>query len=92
MKKTEEYIPKVCAVEEILHSNSNKPFWSKEFILKIIKQTQVDTIRETVQTCADNADAGYIFIGNRDENSDIEVYVIKSSILEVADKLIKELE
>jgi hypothetical protein len=101
MKKAEEYIPKVCAVEEILHSNSNKPFWSKEFILKIIKQAQIDTIKATVQACADNADAGfepinwlvkqYVSIPFI-EGEDYEVYVIKSSILEVADKLIKELE
>ena len=89
MKKAEEYIPKVCAVEEILHSSSNKPFWSKEFILKIIKQIQIDTIKETVQACADNADADITFVGN---NRHYEVYVIKSSILKVADKLIKELK
>ena len=86
MKKAEEYIndfwgkiPETCLISEY-------------DIKLVIKYAQIDAIKATVQACANNADAGYIFIGNRDENSDIEIYVIKSSILEVADKLIKELE
>ena len=76
---------------------------NRELLLEIIKEIQIDTIKETVQACADNADADVTFQGwlaeeslksgePFEEGEDYEVYVIESSILEVADKLIKELE
>lgn len=49
----------------------------KEFIKRIV----VIKCKEQRKICADNADADYNFIGNRDENSHIEVYVLKESIL-----------
>lgn len=67
---------------------------NRELLLETIKEIQIDTIKETCQACADNADADKTFVGNPydPEDTSYEVYVIKSSILEVADKLIKELE
>jgi hypothetical protein len=77
---------------DVKYDNGYNVVINRDELLNILKQIQIDTIRETTQACADNAEADYVFTGNRDENSDIEIYVIKSSILEVADKLIKELE
>ncbi len=68
-----------------------------------IKKIQTDTIQEACQACADNADADVTFQGwlaeeslksgePFEEGEDYEVYVIESSILSVAEKLIKELE
>ncbi len=86
MKKAEEYVNDFWGEAPIGDIVSHYD------ICEVIKRVQADAIKETCQACAENADADYTFTGNRDENSDIEVYVIKSSILEVADKLIKELE
>ena len=97
MKKAEEYvndfwgkIPETCLISEY-------------DIKLVIKYAQIDAIKSTVQACADNADADMELLGDLARESiesgepflseeDYEVYVIKSSILEVADKLIKELE
>ena len=88
MKKAEEYIndfwgkiPETCLISEY-------------DIKLVIKYAQIDAIKATVQACADNADADVTFVGNPydPEDDSYEVYVIKSSILKVADKLIKELE
>lgn len=74
---------------------------NRELLLEIIKEIQIDAIQETVQVCADSADADVEFIGWLSEQQlngnfipgeDYEVCVIKSSILEIANKLIKELE
>jgi hypothetical protein len=64
-----------------------------EDVLEAIKTAQEDAIKEAVQYCADNADADCTIINDQHNISkeDIEVYVIKSSILDCADKLIKEL-
>lgn len=65
-----------------------------DYIVAIFKQVQIDTIKETCKVCADSADADFNFNCDADSHvsyNDVEVYVIKSSILEVADKLIKEL-
>ena len=87
MKKAEEYIndfwgkiPETCLISEY-------------DIKLVIKYAQIDAIKATVQACADNAAADVTFVGNPydPEDDSYEVYVIKSSILEVADKLIKEL-
>ena len=83
--------------------NGGNAVINMDILLEIIKKVQIDAIKTTVQACADNADADINFLGdlareymNPDEpflsEEDYEVYVIKSSILEVADKLIKELE
>ncbi len=54
----------------------------KDFI-RITKLAQEDAIRETVKECAENATQWYTLNG--------DAYIDTVSILEVADKLIKEL-
>ena len=76
---------------------------NRDTLLEIIREIQIDTIKETCQACTDNADADVTFCGwlaeeslrsgePFEEGEDYEVYVIESSILSVAEKLIKELE
>ena len=76
---------------------------NRDTLLEIIREIQIDTIKETCQACTDNADADVTFCGwlaeeslrsgePFEEGEDYEVYVIESSILSVVDKLIKELE
>lgn len=87
MKKAKDYI-----------NISNLSFKSKTLQIGIIeewiKAAQIDAIDATVKRCADNADADYTITDNFDPvtGEDIEVYVIKSSILQVAEELKKELE
>jgi hypothetical protein len=79
---------------DVKYDNGYNVVINRDELLNILRQIQIDTIRETCQACADNADADYTIIDNFDPvtGEDIEIYVIKSSILEIADKLIKELE
>lgn len=97
MKKAEEYVNDFWGEAPIGDIVSHYD------ICEVIKRVQADAIKETCQACADNADADINFLGDIARESiisgepflseeDYEVYVIKSSILEVADKLIKELE
>ena len=69
---------------------------NRELLLEIIKEIQIDTIKETCRACANSAEADVTFQGWGKEcqldASEYGVYIIKSSILEVAEKLIKELE
>ena len=76
---------------------------NRDLLLEIIKEIQIDAISETAQACANSAEADVTFCGwlaeeslksgePFEEGEDYEVYVIESSILSVADKLIKELE
>lgn len=67
---------------------------NRELLLEIIKEIQIDTIKETVQACADNAYCDLIHPPDDEypELEESEYKVVKSSILSVADKLIKELE
>ena len=92
MKKISDYFEGIPL--EVKYDNGYNVTISREDLYNVIKQVQIDTIKATVQSCADNADADYTITDNFDPvtGEDIEVYVIKSSILEVADKLIKELE
>ena len=92
MKKINDYFEGVPL--KVKYDNGYNIIINREDLYNVIKQVQVETIKATAQTCADNADADYTIIDNFDPvtGEDIEVYVIKSSILEVADKLIKELE
>jgi len=62
-------------------------------VLRLIKLAQEDAIRETVQACADNAETEEIEVSESIHGGSSYIYSIvdKSSILEVADKLIKEL-
>lgn len=86
---------------DVKYDNGYNVVINRDELLNILRQIQIDTIRETAQACADNADADVEFcgwfddqriLGDCKEGEDYEVYVIKSSISEVADKLIKELE
>jgi len=98
MKKIENYFKDVEL--NIDYLNAYNVIIDRNILLNIIKQIQTDTIKETVQYCADNLEASVSFIRWPEENKeeynfqagqDYEVYVIKSSTLECADKLIKEL-
>lgn len=68
---------------------------NRELLLEIIKEIQIDTIRETCQACANSAEADVTFQEWGKEcqldASEYRVYIIKSSILSVADKLIKRI-
>jgi len=77
--------------------------YERPYIIEAIQIAQKDAIEKTLRIASENADADVYFHGWLAEESmkseepfvegeDYEVYVIKSSILEVADKLIKELE
>ena len=101
MKKIEDYFKNKDL--EVKYLDGYDIRINRELLLEIIKEIRIDTINETCQACADNADADIEFLGDLARESivsgepflseeDYEVYVIKSSILEVADKLIKELE
>lgn len=89
MKNPKEYLKELFEEPFNLEEGS-----IEDDFLQVVKYIQIDTIKETVQACADNADADYTITDNFDPvtGEDIEVYVIKSSILEVANKLIKELK
>ena len=100
MKPIKEYFKNKELKVEYL--NAYNVVINRELLLEIIKEIQIDTIKTTVQACADNADADVEFCGwlaeeslksgeTFEEGEDYEVYVIESSILEVAEKLIKEL-
>lgn len=101
MKKISDYFEGVSL--EVKYDNGYNVIINREDLYNVIKQIQIDTIKTTVQACADNADADIEFLGDLARESmksgepflseeDYEVYVIESSILEVAEKLIKELE
>ena len=92
MKKISDYFEGISL--EVKYDNGYNIIINREDLYNVIKQIQIDTIKSTVQACADNAEADITFVGNPYDPKDdsYEVYVIKSSILEVADKLIKELE
>lgn len=98
MKKISDYFEGISL--EVKYDNGYNVITNREGLYDAIKQIQIDAIKATVQACADNANADVEFCGWLDdqrilgdckEGEDYEVYVIKSSILEVADKLIKEL-
>jgi hypothetical protein len=99
MKKINDYFDGVPITVEYLdgyYINIHR-----DTLLEIIKKIQTDTIKETCQACADDAEADITWIKDNetfdytdvlvDEEIEYEVYVIKSSILKVANKLIKEL-
>ena len=84
MKKAEDYFKDFC-----LPSNYDL-LRVKYDVCLLIKQAQIDTIKETCERCANKAEMTGISYGNDKSISDYEVN--KDSILSVADKLIKELE
>jgi len=68
-------------------------FTTREELYNIGKQIQEDTIRETVKKCIENVYCDLIHPPNEEypELEESEYRVVKSSILSIADKLIKEL-
>ena len=80
MKKPEDYL-------ELFTFNPNT---ITDEALSIIKQAQIDAIKETCKRCSDEAEMTGISYGNDKSITDYEVD--KDSILSVADKLIKEIE
>ena len=86
MKQIKDYFKdKELKVEYL---NAYNVVINRDTLLEIIKEIQTDTINESVQSCADNAK--FKFEDNKDKL--MHVIINKSSILEVAEKLIKELE
>jgi hypothetical protein len=73
---------------DVKYDNGYNVVINRDELLNILRQIQIDTIRETVQACADSVMLKF----EDDKNKLMHVIVNKSSILEVADKLIKELE
>lgn len=84
MKKPEKYFEDFC-----LPSNDDL-LRVKYDVLLLIKQVQIDAIKETCKRCSDEAEMTGISYRNDKSITDYEVD--KNSILSVADKLIKELE
>lgn len=87
MKKTEDIVD--YDLQEILDiAVMNYPY-CRNILIRVVKQAQIDAIKETCERCANEAEMTGISYGNDKSISDYEVN--KDSILSVADKLIKEL-
>ena len=88
----EIYLPNTLQEDYELWGKTNHLF---PYIMQVIRVAQEDAIRETVQYCADNADADVNWLREDlmelQAEEDYEIYTIKSSILECAEKLISEL-
>jgi hypothetical protein len=85
MKKPKEWF------EEEL---SGEPL-TQESVIECIKMVQQELIDYVVQRCANEADADFTYLGDNLKECGgeyIEVYVIKSSILNVADTIKSELK
>ena len=92
MKKSEDIVD--YDLQEILDIAVMNSSYCRNILIKVIKQVQIDAIRETCEECAlraywgasqnDDGQEPYIHEDN--------IFVDKKSILSVADKLIKELE
>ena len=61
------------------------PYINKMDLIEVIKIVQKETIKETVQECAENVKLYFIDLEQSEQEID------KNSILSIADKLIKEL-
>ena len=86
MKKTEEYL-------KLMHAKDFNPSSLGEAIKLVIKQVQIDAIKETCEMCSNEAETyEYNHLDACSECGHTATYVDKNSILSVADKLIKELE
>lgn len=88
MKTPKEYSERFEFEEEVIIFNWIKNA-TKDDLLNIIKQVQIDTIKETCKRCAEEAD--WDDLGDGDLHG-ANIVIVESSILNVADKLIKELE
>lgn len=85
MKKPEEYL-------KLIHAKDFNPSSLGEAIKLVIKQAQIDAIKETCKKCASEADVKHVFVSTGDYSGHDSWMVDANSILSVADKLIKELE
>ena len=91
MKKADEYLNDNRELLEDIMDGKLSFAIALNYLETVIKKAQEDAIRTTVKECAENADADYTINGNRFIDDSIEVFVINSSILSVADKLIEQL-
>lgn len=82
MKKAEDIVD--YNLQEILDIAVMNSSYCRNILIRVIKQVQIDAIKETCEECAENAEL--------DSDSYENIFVDKNSILSVADKLIKELE
>lgn len=85
MKKAEECL-------KLIHAKDFNPSSLGEAIKLVIKQAQIDAIKETCKRCAEEAETKYHFVSTGDYSGHDSWIVDEDSILSVADKLIKELE
>jgi hypothetical protein len=85
MKKAEIYAKEVGVI------NNNDELGKRELLL-LIREIQENAIKETVEECANSAKLTYArYWEGIERGYEMQARVDKSSILEVADKLIKEL-
>ena len=85
MRKAEDYI-----IEKETDHLADQ-YYSKSDIIGWIKQAQIDAIEEAVKRCAENAET--MVINDTDPYCfDGDIVIDKQTILQVADKLKKELE
>lgn len=92
MKKPIEYLKELFEGEPFNIEDENSIEYD---LLQVIKQAQLDIIEEVVKRCANNADADFTHLGDDLKKIGaeyIEVYVLKDSILNIAEQLRKEIE
>ena len=98
MKKAEEFIPFMNKVSETVIV-SGRQYWNREFIVRLIKQAQLEAVEETVKLCAENAKLLFTE-GFWKEDKQLEYFqsgennlqVSKQSILNCIEILKKEIE
>lgn len=102
MKKAKQYLEEAIEIDD----NHGSPWYENgiydgydEPILKAIKQAQIDAIDETVKRCAEEANLLINNLSSTDKEyndyykcGDDEISVNRLSILQVANKLKKELD
>lgn len=88
MKKAKDIVDKIQQF-----GTSNQNFWyvKPNDVISAIKQAQIDAIDAAVKRCAEDAIANYE-ITQGFFSEDVQAFVETDSILQVADKLKKELE
>ena len=74
MKEAEKYIPAINKVSETVIVASTQ-YWNRDFIVRLIKQAQVDAWNEALDKAAENAELV--------ECDPMEFYVDKQSILKL---------
>lgn len=105
MKKPEEYLREAGLVRKdakitdnfALNLTRDCHVGSVKELLIMIKQVQIDTINETVKKCAENVELIENARTNRTIikekfNAEYDFYINESSILNVANELIKEIQ